>query len=242
MTPEFLDSVAELYNAFEHYPAPKQMSGSPVYGHLDEWNRDLARHPLREIPAASLGRFAFKALTTWGEVEGFKHFLPRMLELLPFERIEFEAWVLLDKLNVGKWGEWPTGERQAITRYLEAFWELLLTDPKTFSPSEFTDLFAAIAQVHPDFEQLLHQWRSHPFPTALKQLVAYIRSEKPALLEQKTLPGFYDSPVRGRTFHHWISSAETLSWLESGFWAHSEKPFAKEISEAVQFIEWSKQE
>lgn len=65
-------------------------------------------------------------MTTWGSVADFKHFLPRMLELLVTEvepagfsaTMRFERWLLFSKIAYGKWHEWPANEIDAIKAFI----------------------------------------------------------------------------------------------------------------------------
>lgn len=77
---------------------------------------DLCRLDRRSASADDLGRFAFKAMTTWSTVDDFKHFLPRLLELLPGLDVE----LVLGKVGYASFERWPDVEQRAVRRHLRA--------------------------------------------------------------------------------------------------------------------------
>ena len=82
MTERLKNSIEALYETFQRYLSNSNMNGSPVYGHLNEWNKELFSKPLRELDEDDLSRFAAKAITTWGNTNDYKHFLPRIFEAI----------------------------------------------------------------------------------------------------------------------------------------------------------------
>jgi hypothetical protein len=124
--------LAELYRVFKPYRLGDDFHGCPCCVSEKDSQR-LASKPLTELTADDLNRYAFKAMTTWGELRHFKHFLPRLLELL-FADINTlnEPETLLGKLEYGKWRTWPPPERDAIQAYLIEFWKRQLETP--FNP------------------------------------------------------------------------------------------------------------
>src|SRR4051794_20200880 len=83
-------SIEALYSVFSAYPLRPHVMGCPCCV-SEKDNHDLHARPLREFTCEHLRRYAFKAMTTWGKVEDFKHFLPRIFELssLPDGRFDF---------------------------------------------------------------------------------------------------------------------------------------------------------
>ena len=58
---------------------------------------------LRELEDEDLARYAFKAMTTWGDVNDYKHYLPRIFELSAKRELLVDTFVTLGKLEYGKW-------------------------------------------------------------------------------------------------------------------------------------------
>ena len=73
--------------------------------------------PLRELSADDLQSYARHALTTWGGIEDFKHFIPRMFDLLWTEPEWTDTAILLTKLQSENWRLWPDSEQAGIENF-----------------------------------------------------------------------------------------------------------------------------
>jgi hypothetical protein len=120
-------AIDRLYEAFESYPLKERIDCCP-HCELDAAERRLHIRPLRELTWADLGIFAFKALTSFGDADDFRHFLPRLLELyvLDHSGAPYTLFMLFEKLNAAKWTNWPADEVAAIRRFIED-WKRVLT-------------------------------------------------------------------------------------------------------------------
>jgi hypothetical protein len=70
-----------------------------------------------------IGTYAFKAMTTWGDADAYRHFLPRILELTDCGRSGLPGMsfsVIRDKLERARWSDWPQPAHDAIERFLDA--------------------------------------------------------------------------------------------------------------------------
>jgi len=76
--------------------------------------------------AEDLGLYVFHAMTTVGDVDDFRHFLPRILELALSTEFPVAREVVPGKLRYAKWTEWPAGESQAVRAYLAELWRTTL--------------------------------------------------------------------------------------------------------------------
>lgn len=65
-------------------------------------------------------------MTTWGNVDDYRHFLPRIAELISSGQAGGSYGVDLDmvgnKLAYAKWRAWPDEEQRAIEEWLLALW------------------------------------------------------------------------------------------------------------------------
>ena len=92
-------------------PAQHQRHGRGIVAGVDRKALGhIADQPLRALDSQDLEQYAFKALTTWGTVEDYKYFLPRIIEMT------------LGKLAYGDFASWPLHERQAIEDFLLDAW------------------------------------------------------------------------------------------------------------------------
>ena len=119
-------AIAGLYEAFEAYPLKGRIDCCP-HCELDAAERRLHVRPLRELTWADLGIFSFKALTSFGDQDDFRHFLPRLLELyvLNHAGAPYTLFMLCEKLNSATWTRWPPDEGAAIRRFIDV-WKRVL--------------------------------------------------------------------------------------------------------------------
>jgi hypothetical protein len=118
-------AVERLYAAFGKYGLHAPVSGCEHCVMPEDIARIQAK-PLRELDAEDLHKYALKAMTTWGEEDDFKHFLPRLFELAADELLhgggELMIETLFDKLHYTHWKNWPANEQQAFAEFLHAMW------------------------------------------------------------------------------------------------------------------------
>lgn len=116
---ESLAAVETLYEVFRRYPRGEVVGCNHCV--FEEHQLRLKGKPLRELSSNDLSVFVNKAITLWGEAEDFKHFLPRILELLILEECgDIDSQFVGFKLIAAKSDEWPEDERKALGRYLIA--------------------------------------------------------------------------------------------------------------------------
>jgi len=120
-------TIDGLYEAFDAYPLKARLDCCP-HCELDAAERRLHLRPLRELTWTELGIFSFRALTTFGDEDDFRHFLPRLLELYALDHAgaPYTLFMLFEKLNAAAWTRWPADEVAAIRRFIDA-WKRVLT-------------------------------------------------------------------------------------------------------------------
>ncbi|GAA3594592.1 hypothetical protein Q4Q39_06955 [Flavivirga amylovorans] len=115
------ESIDNLYTVF---------SGYIIRGNLryrsceccvsDEEIKLLLSKPLKELSANDLNHFMASAITTFGGVEDYKHFLPRILELIVDNSDVVDDFLTYEKLNYSEWLNWNTEEIVALKSFFEA--------------------------------------------------------------------------------------------------------------------------
>lgn len=236
MTERLKNSIDQLYATFEKYRSNSNMEGSPVYGDLEEWNTELFAKPLRELTEDDLSRFTGKAISTWGEVNDYKHFLPRIFELTAELRTPYEIWIAFDKLTLAEWTCWPENEQKVIHEFMIALWENILNDDSEKARWEFQDYFSSIAHFHPNFTELLDIWKKSESKAAIKHLSTLLVEEQTAIFDKKKLSNFKDKPEIVEEFIAWILSDQLLNYVQRKFFEFENEPFADNISWAEQII------
>ena len=131
MTEEFKIAKEELYKTFEKYPFKSTIEGCPCCV-SDSDKSTLHSKQLRDLEDDDISRYAFKAMTTWGDVNDFKHYLPRIFELAATRKLIVYTFVILGKLDYGNWNEWQTDEQESILRFLKAWWKYDINNASYF--------------------------------------------------------------------------------------------------------------
>jgi hypothetical protein len=125
--------------------------------------------------------YAFKAMTTFGDAADFKHFLPRLLELIARElqggeALGFDEEILGLKIALAEYATWPPAERAAVERFFMAAWRVTLaTFPSMPAPQTLLCTVAQFASAD-DLAPYLVTWRQTLTRPALFHLVEAVFS------------------------------------------------------------------
>src|SRR5437879_4003317 len=103
--------IQPVYQAFSEYPLDKEMSYCPCCISPEEVN-NLCSKELHDLNEADFDCYPGKALSTWGGVIDFKHFLPRLLELEIYNQYGLH-W-LSSKFEFSQFSIWPPSEKEAL--------------------------------------------------------------------------------------------------------------------------------
>jgi hypothetical protein len=172
MTGDREEAVEGLYTAFGHVPRPARVEGCPHCVAPDE-DRPLLGRPLRALPADGLARYAAKAMSTWGGVEEFRYFLPRLLECAADDAFGYpDPEIVFGKLAAADWSTWPAGEREAIEALLAAWWADTL-DRYPAQPGAETVL-CCLGAVGADLTPFLDRWGALPGEAAVRHLHEFV--------------------------------------------------------------------
>ena len=166
------------YSVFAAVPRPRSLHGSPLRD-VDKILRDITSAPLRRLTHDQLGLFATCAITTVGEPEHYRHFLPRILELAILRRPDmgFEAWVIAGKLEMAGWRSWPREEREAVEAVFRAAF-LRAIEMDTDEERRADDWLCGICRLGLDPAPSLAAWRASPTVNAALQLADFVDMTK----------------------------------------------------------------
>ena len=119
------------------------------------------------------------AIYPWGTGDDFKHFLPRLFELMVTEGDDFvDAASIIGRLNYEsasstRWRSWPHEEQRAISEYIRTVWEAVVdSDPEELPVDGAFGWIEAIAQAEQDLSIYFDRWlaaesaNAHPEPGA----------------------------------------------------------------------------
>ena len=79
--------------------------------------------------------YGFSALFTWGNLDDFKHFLPRLFELTATEGFQApDTESLYGRLAYARFDTWPKAEQNAVRAFAMAHWRASLADESADDP------------------------------------------------------------------------------------------------------------
>ncbi len=116
------EHIEKCYETLKGYPLKDKIDGCPCC-RLDSSEKTLHTKSLKSLSFDDLEDFIFKSMTTFGDVDDFKHFLPRILELYidDFFGAPYDVGILFSKLEYAKWEEWPESEYDALNQLIKAW-------------------------------------------------------------------------------------------------------------------------
>jgi hypothetical protein len=203
------DTIDNLYVTFAHYQLGDDFAGCDCCVG-PEHSAKLAAPALRALTYADLERYSRKAISTWGNVQHFKHFLPRLLELSIQHRDDFlDLAVVFGKIKYAQLDSWPQRERNAVNRFFDEYWEYQLNQPivGTFEDSIDTVL-CALSNAFSSVERFLYAWTANSTANAKRHFAAFILNNDATLLKKGKLSNaFWDTTGQPH--------CEVVNWLQS---------------------------
>jgi hypothetical protein len=152
---ELRQAVEALYATFASYPLRDEIVGCPCCISADDQAR-IRSKPLRELTSEDLSVFASHVPHLWGEAEDLKHFLPRILELLPaWMHMWPDPEVVGASLRLSDFQTWPEAERKAVEAFLLAWWRSFLASESAW---DINTVICAVGQVIDDLSPFLAIW------------------------------------------------------------------------------------
>lgn len=218
------ETIEQIYTTFASYPLRHPIEGCLHCVSREDQER-IASKPLRELTEEDLLRYTHKALTTWGEVNDLKHFLPRMLELVAFYRFPYLDYIC-SKLSYADFRAWPASERQPIMALVSQLWDVSLRDLPQ-SPSSPDILLADLSPILDDYIPLLNDWRDRHTPYALYRLAGFICDNI-----------WHEQFRKHEQIQQWFREPATKAALEDGFYRFIDEPWIDDLAKAVDILNW----
>ena len=233
-------AIENLYRTFKRYRPSEDFHGCS-HCVSETADAELKQKKLAELTCDDMARYAFKAMTTWGTVDDFKHFLPRIMELVAInEEFPIEIEVAIGKLSYAQWLTWPEKERVVVEQFLEAWWKDTLSQPFSESARLLSrDVLCSLAQVVEDIDPYLSHWESRSDVEASLHLAAFIDRNFDSL-DKKDRVGdaFWKQESTMLQAVEWLRRPATRERLERQFLEHCENPYAYLLSEAAEKLDW----
>ncbi|MEV1199493.1 hypothetical protein [Microbispora rosea] len=180
--------------------------------------------PLRMLTAAALSPYAWNGLYTWGDVEEFKHYLPRLLELLILEELDgLHAPSLMLRLGV-RWQTWSKIEQEAVIGTVGAWWRQTLSSyPRDVDGMDLIEIIADDLKL--DLAPYLAEWESNTTEAAARHMAWLMHDFTVAVAHGAEWYALLD---------RWIRGTAPAVILERGFFSASSPEVAQELSDALE--------
>jgi len=207
------EEIRDVYKAFDSYPKPWALEACDhCWSETDK--RDLLNCKMEELTPEQLGKYAFDVFLTVGEVADFKYFLPRIFEIT----VSDDAWyvdpeVVLAKLRLAEWSNWPQNERVAVESLLNKKFATLINDPDAEGPDIdkwICALGRCVDDISPYLELLLTE-------ASEEKLLSFMEWNQTALTEGKLANAFWDSPTNELRLLEWIKSEPVKALLKENY-------------------------
>ena len=221
--PNNLDAnVERLYIAFSKYPTWSQHPGCPCC-HDPVLQEPLKTKKLRDLTHADLFQFGCDAMLTWGDVDDFRYFLPRLLELSIESHIsKWDTYLVLNKLGSVDWQSWPADEGKAIADFLHQWW---LTTLNTIEHQvSADDVLTVLGHAYQNLEPFLSEWRNIRTEAAFQNFIETFCCWN----------GNYCLPEQcNEQIVNWLQENETRTWLEAGYDEYVDEEWAVNLEEFI---------
>jgi hypothetical protein len=171
-------------------------------------------------------------MTTWGDLNDYKHYLPRIFELTANRKLIVDTFVTLGKLEYANWKEWDKQEQESIIEFITAWWKFDINNATYFD----TEVLIELHKYLNDLNAMLISWNvdieSQGFRNYV-ELVEYYYHE----IAGKNSTFKILTKEELEIFKNWITS--NVDKLESGFFKFEkeDKEFSESISNALYIIE-----
>lgn len=230
------EATENLYEAFASYPLRPDMPACSCCTPKDDFVT-LISVPLRDLSEEQLDQFAFSAITTWGDLEDYKHFLPRILELAgrPGKSFDLglEFWVIAGKLRDNGWTDWPTPEREALEAWFMALWEDILTRYQPgFDGLDDLNFLEHISTAVDDVSPFLDKLAARTDLAALLFLADYVVNRLGDAMRAK---GSWQKVRQRPTIVEWFSDPVRGEALDRGIERYIDDPMAETLATGLDF-------
>ncbi len=204
------DAVAGLYAVFGDGPLGRPLIGCECCSDPKRLDR-LAETPVRQLLPDDLQDYQYGAMSTVGDEEDFKHFLPRLFELVIQEPDSLEPELLGVKLSAARWKDWPDRQQAAVSAALETLWQGLLL--KEYDDFAVDSIFCGLALARMDVLALLQAWARTSSSVAKVNLERFKERNRASLKNRRRLANaFWDeSPAQEVLVADWLRAAMDVS-------------------------------
>lgn len=137
--------IQPIYDTFSCYKLNQDMFHCPCCISQEE-AAILYLKDFRIMDKDDFGNYPGKALSTWGDVQDFKHFLPRILELESYN--DYGLHYLSSKFEYANFSAWPSSEKESLENFFYNYFIYLINKGEV---SDALDLVVECKKFLPNF-------------------------------------------------------------------------------------------
>jgi hypothetical protein len=205
-------AIEGLYLVFRPYGLRLRLDACPCCT-TDADQARIHSRPLRALMGDDLEHYVSKAISTWGDEDDFRHFLPRLLELtVNNDSRPWHTDLMLNKLGYAGWYRWPEAEQAAVKSFLSVRWSVGLTEPVydllEHSGFDADEWLCGVTLTGLDTEPYVDVWVRMGAVSTFGHVVAFLESN-PHLLTEGRLAYWADTteqPAYADQMRSWLRS------------------------------------
>jgi hypothetical protein len=227
-----------LYGVFSRYSLHNFLLCTHCYSENEQKKirTALQSQPLRKFPETrdDLSYVIWDLPYVSGQVNNYKYFLPRLLEIALAEPSSTERVTLLaNQFIYLKWQQWPSDEREIVLEVLKVAWEEGVAGSlaEKWDEREIVELLIAYDVLGGASEILLKFWDTANSFEAGYQLANFIYFDLDLVIASDGRHGsiWRESPATKERLKHWLLRDEIKSKLETIYLEHPDKEGAVNI-------------
>ncbi len=217
-------AIQEIYTVFSSYKKPQTLKVCCEQCFSQQEAKEILAKPLRELTFKDFASYLNAPVIAGGDINDFKFFLPRILELHSQLQEPEALKSIFNHLGEADYRKkWNNEEIQSINHYVILWWEYCLSRDKPSISYELCDILST----HFDIEILLDLWDKSVYPTAIEHLISFVYDG-----------GFADKCFEGNKYlHDWLKSDRIKQKVEKIFYECTDKIKQEKIDFVYNLIE-----
>lgn len=227
------EAIENLYLTFRKYTT-SNMDYCKCGCNDPEDVKKLASKKLRDLEEDDFSAYHGSALYTWGDVEHYKHFLPRILEVhnILNGRGLIGLFEITTKLDYAKWTTWAEDEVEAIKNFILVDWIEFVNDNYAEIGTDDLEYYIFFFGL----QDLLSLWRLSQSSNGLRNFVYFFYKHGTVILGKGLK---INDKIYASEWRKLLNSESILQLLEKEFFkvSESDSEYSEKISIVIQMLE-----
>lgn len=229
------EAIEKLYTVFSKYTSANMQHCD--CGCIDPVEvKKLMSKPLRELSEDDFASYHGSAMNTWGELEHYKHFLPRILEVHYQKKGKgiIGLYEINSKLADAHWESWEENEILVIKEFIRSNWLSFISEESTEMTLKDIEYYTFFLPL----KELLALWEITKNATHLLSFVHFFYTYGNEILDKGLKINGQDYTT---VFFTFFQKESLINTLENAFFANSSSnhSYSEKISAVLQLIEQS---